>query len=357
MDIELSVNGRRVAAAVEPRLHLADFLRERLHLTGTHLGCEHGVCGACTLLLDGAPARSCITFAAASAGREVRSIEGFESDPVMAALRTAFSAEHALQCGFCTPGMLVTAWDIVRRRPGADEAAIRLELAGNLCRCTGYSGIVRAIRLVLDRHLENVPQAPAPLPVVSVPDLPLWAPAVATPDRPAGDGLRQTLKLAVALDALWAALRDPALVASCVPGARLTLNDANHIEGEMVVALGPVQARFAGGANITYGDHTGTVTGQGQDRLSGTRLSATAAFHVAADKAGSVLVLDITYSLRGPLSQLARAPVVRAFADEIAGMVARNLQARLTGGAVPPARRLGGLRLALRVLWARLRRR
>jgi carbon-monoxide dehydrogenase small subunit len=148
-NIALTVNGQHVEAAVEPRTHLADFLREHLHLTGTNLGCEHGVCGACTIEIDGAPARSCITYAVACDGATVRSIEGFDDDPVMAQLRDAFTAEHALQCGYCTPGMLMTARDIVTRLPDADEARIRKELSGNLCRCTGYVGIVRAIQRAL----------------------------------------------------------------------------------------------------------------------------------------------------------------------------------------------------------------
>ncbi|MEE8533828.1 MAG: (2Fe-2S)-binding protein [Alphaproteobacteria bacterium] len=148
--VTLSVNGEPVTATVEPRTHLADFLREQRLLTGTHLGCEHGVCGACTILIDGAPARSCIALAVACDGAEVRTIEGLDDDPLMAELRRAFSQEHALQCGYCTPGMLITARDIVERLPGIDDARLRLELGGNLCRCTGYVGIVNAIRRVLD---------------------------------------------------------------------------------------------------------------------------------------------------------------------------------------------------------------
>jgi aerobic carbon-monoxide dehydrogenase small subunit len=150
--VSLTLNGQRVTAAVEPRTHLADFVREARLLTGTHLGCEHGVCGACTVMLDGAPARSCLAFTVACAGREVRTIEGFADDPLMAELRQAFNEEHALQCGFCTPGMLISAHDLVRRLPDADDAAIRHEMSGNLCRCTGYVGIVRAIRKVLARR-------------------------------------------------------------------------------------------------------------------------------------------------------------------------------------------------------------
>ena len=147
--ISLDVIGCLVEASVEPRQSLADFLRENLALTGTHLGCEHGICGACTVFINGVPARSCIARAVSCEGDEIKTIEGFVDDPWMEAIREKFSSEHALQCGFCTPGMLVTAYDITKRIPDADEARIRVELAGNLCRCTGYKGIVNAIKGVL----------------------------------------------------------------------------------------------------------------------------------------------------------------------------------------------------------------
>jgi carbon-monoxide dehydrogenase small subunit len=147
--LSLTVNGETVAVEAEPRDQLADILRGRLMLTGTHLGCEQGVCGACTVEIDGAPARSCITHAGSCDGASVRTIEGFSDDAVMAALREAFSQEHALQCGYCTPGMLIAARDIVLRLPQADEKRVREELSGNLCRCTGYRGIVRAVLRVL----------------------------------------------------------------------------------------------------------------------------------------------------------------------------------------------------------------
>jgi carbon-monoxide dehydrogenase small subunit len=143
--IRLRVNGKPVADDVPARLSLADFLRERRNLTGTHLGCEHGVCGACTILIDGEPARSCLTFAVACDEREVRTIEGFDDDPVMTALRDAFHQHHGLQCGFCTPAMLITARDIITRNRAGSHQDIRKELAGNICRCTGYTNIVTAI--------------------------------------------------------------------------------------------------------------------------------------------------------------------------------------------------------------------
>jgi carbon-monoxide dehydrogenase small subunit len=151
-ELTLKINGEEVTANLEPRLSLADFIRDHRRLTGTHLGCEHGVCGACTVLMDGEPVRSCITFAVVADGTEITTIEGFDDDDPMALLRQAFHENHALQCGYCTPGMLVAARDIVTRLPNADEARVRLELAGNLCRCTGYVGIVNAILSVLEQR-------------------------------------------------------------------------------------------------------------------------------------------------------------------------------------------------------------
>jgi aerobic-type carbon monoxide dehydrogenase small subunit (CoxS/CutS family) len=151
MRIDMKVNGEAVAAEVEDRMTLADFLRDRLDLTGTHLGCEHGVCGACTVLVDDEPVRACIMLAAAVAGKEVRTIEGFEEDRTMEVIRECFSEAHALQCGYCTPGMVITVRDLLQRGRCADADQIRTELAGNLCRCTGYAGIVKATELARDR--------------------------------------------------------------------------------------------------------------------------------------------------------------------------------------------------------------
>jgi aerobic carbon-monoxide dehydrogenase small subunit len=143
--IRATINGNTVAEDVPPRVSLADFLRERRNLTGTHLGCEHGACGACTVLVDAQPARSCLMLAVACDGREIETIEGFAGDRVLAALRRNFHRHHALQCGFCTPAMLITARDLILRRRAGSEREIRDGLAGNICRCTGYTNIVAAI--------------------------------------------------------------------------------------------------------------------------------------------------------------------------------------------------------------------
>jgi len=151
MKISLILNGTLVSGQAEPRTSLADFIREDQRLTGTHVGCEHGVCGACTVLIDNRPMRSCLMLAVSAEGRDVRTVEGYDDDETMAAIRRSFRECHALQCGFCTPGMLATAYDIVKRLPGADRRRIRSELNGNLCRCTGYIGIIDAIERTLDR--------------------------------------------------------------------------------------------------------------------------------------------------------------------------------------------------------------
>ncbi|WP_137389250.1 (2Fe-2S)-binding protein [Rhodoligotrophos defluvii] len=143
--ITLTVNGKSTSAEVEPRVHLGDFLRHQLNLTGTHIGCEHGVCGACTVLVNGDAVRSCLMLAVQADGAEVVTVEGLAAeDGTLTPLQEAFRKHHALQCGFCTPGFLITLTQLLRDRPDIEEEELRRELSGNLCRCTGYSGIVKA---------------------------------------------------------------------------------------------------------------------------------------------------------------------------------------------------------------------
>jgi carbon-monoxide dehydrogenase small subunit len=140
----VTVNGKSHARVVESRLTLADFLRHELGLTGTHLGCEHGVCGACTVLVDGRTARACLMFAVQANGCEVTTVEGLTPDEGLSVLQQAFMDNHGLQCGFCTPGMLITLTELLRDNPDPTEYEVRDALTGNLCRCTGYAGIVKA---------------------------------------------------------------------------------------------------------------------------------------------------------------------------------------------------------------------
>jgi carbon-monoxide dehydrogenase small subunit len=150
-DITVTVNGTAYAVSVEPRLLLADFLRHTLGLTGTHVGCEHGVCGACTVLVDGDSARACLMLAVQADGRKVETVESLGRIGQMNPLQQSFHEHHALQCGFCTPGMLMTATDLLRKYPLASDDDIRKGISGNLCRCTGYEHIVKAIRAVVGK--------------------------------------------------------------------------------------------------------------------------------------------------------------------------------------------------------------
>ena len=143
--ISLTVNGTEQNAKAEPRMSLADFLRERLGLTGTHIGCEHGVCGACTVICDGMAVRSCLMFAVQAEKKEIKTIEGLADGDTMHPLQTLFSEQRALQCGFCTPGMLMTAIDLVDNNPSITPPEIKTGMSAVLCRCTGYEGILKAV--------------------------------------------------------------------------------------------------------------------------------------------------------------------------------------------------------------------
>jgi len=373
--IALTVNGRPVAADVSPRTHLADFLREDLLLTGTHIGCEHGVCGACTLLIDGQPARSCITFAAACDGAAVTTLEGLEDDPVVARLRTAFSANHALQCGYCTPGMLATARDIVTRLPTADEPRIREELSGNLCRCTGYAGIVAAIAEVLAEGAPATAASPPPAIIATIagPVLPKAAtkpataagrsgsaePAGTTVDSDGRTTLTRSTSVAADPAAVWSVLRDPVRVAECLPGASLDgPPEGDRVSGRFAVSVGPMRAGFAGTAMLALDDaaRRGRVEGQGTDKATRSKADGTVAFSVSdGPNGGAILETSVTYALSGPLAQFSRGAIVAAVADDLLGRFARNLALAAAGGKVERRDSVGGLGLLLSALWARLR--
>jgi len=151
-EITLTVNGKRLTISVEPRLLLSDFLRHELRLTGTHVGCEHGVCGACTILFDGEPIRACLTFAVQADGHQIMTVEGLSNDPqTLHPLQQAFWESHGLQCGFCTPGILMTVLSFLEENPNPNEEEIRAAISGNLCRCTGYQFIVDAVKLAAEK--------------------------------------------------------------------------------------------------------------------------------------------------------------------------------------------------------------
>jgi carbon-monoxide dehydrogenase small subunit len=364
--LTIVVNGSEVEAEIEPRTHLADFLRDQQFLTGTHIGCEHGVCGACTVLIDGSPARSCITYAAACEGAAVITIEGLKDDRVMAELREEFSRQHALQCGYCTPGMLITARDIVTRLPDPSESRIRTELSGNLCRCTGYVGIVEAVKTVAASQVVRAHRAPVrrglgpvgahpPIatqaaPIMSVP------PAVSRPLGPAladGDGalteaqwaavagqgieLHQSFNVPFPRFNVWRFFEDLERVATCMPGARLTKQPApDRAEGEVQVKLGPIIGVFTGYLEVDRDEanYRGVARAAGRDARSASAARCIIAYELNADGDGATLVgISSKLLLSGPLAQFSRSGLVRDIADQLMQTFARNLEARLSGAA------------------------
>jgi aerobic carbon-monoxide dehydrogenase small subunit len=357
--IRLTLNGREVSADVEPRLHLADFVRERCNLTATHLRCEQGACGACTVLVDGQPARSCITYAVMCDGAAVETLEGID-DPVMAALRRAFSQEHGLQCGYCTPGMMVTARDIVLRLPNADQARIRAELNGNLCRCTGYVGIVRAISRVLEEcrrgEISGVKFVHGPLGPVGArrtgsPAIGMAADAKSSitplPEESGAETvfglagrepnieIQHSFAIARPSEEVWTFFGDIERVVTCLPGASLTAPPAgNQIDGRMSVKFGPITANFTGRARIEHDDarRRGIIKGAGRDRAGGSRAAGEAEYTVeAADDGTTRVALTIRALLLGPLAQFGRSAIVEDVVARFTEAFAHNLERRLSG--------------------------
>jgi aerobic carbon-monoxide dehydrogenase small subunit len=352
MPIALNVNGRKVQALVEPRTHLADFLREHCRLTGTHLGCEHGVCGACTVLIDDKPARSCITYAVQCDGSAVQTIEGFDNDSIMQELRAAFSREHGLQCGFCTSGMLIAARDIVQRLPNADAQRIRVELSGNLCRCTGYLGIINAVESVIaargSQPVASAPTVPPPATPLQafVPAAKAGAPPIAAPApvpeeaRTGWTRFEESFVVARSPATVWAIFADIPAVVACLDGAGLTEHDANTAKGKMTIKLGPIQAGFSGSAVIERDDRAlrGIIRGAGSDKGTGSRTKGEIVYRLTPEAEGQQTRVSVTveYSLQGALAQFSRSGLVQELGRRLVSDFAANLNARLAGAQTAP---------------------
>jgi carbon-monoxide dehydrogenase small subunit len=360
LEVELVVNGKSVREHVPPRIHLADLLRERLRLTGTHLRCEQGVCGACTVLVDGEPIRSCITYAALCDGSRVTTVEGLDNDPITVELREAFSSEHGLQCGFCTPGMLVTARDIVLRFPDADESRIRLELSGNLCRCTGYAGIVRAIKSVIEAKSVSpearIPRTRPLAPVGSKVATETAHVALASVETPKpetvqqGQGpvtfglegktpnvrMAQTFVVKKPIDEVWGIFEDIPFVAACLPGARLDSDVVDDIvAGSFSAKLGPITAVFSGKAKIQRDEETrsGSILGGGQDARAGSRASGEVDYKLVPNGQETRVELEIRALVGGALAQFGRSGIMDNLAKRIIQTFSENLERKLSGAS------------------------
>jgi carbon-monoxide dehydrogenase small subunit len=358
--VSLAINGETVTATVEPRTLLADFIREHAFLTGTHLGCEHGVCGACTVLLDGVPARSCITYAAACDGADVTTIEGLDEDEIATELRAAFTREHALQCGYCTPGMLVSARDLVLRLPDADERRIRVGLSGNLCRCTGYVGIVRAVQSVIEaRRARNIApvadgvrtvlgpagsgraatarnelrparSVPAPASEGAIPS--------SIPDFTPATVLDQRFTLAHPPAKVFALFDDIAGIASCLPGVSLKSPPRpERVAGTIRVRLGPIAASFEGAARVERDPATlsGRIVGIGTDQRSHSATQGEIRYRLLPLEGGAATAVELSigYTLTGMLAQLGRPGLVRDLAKRLVAEFAANLDRHMSGAS------------------------
>lgn len=390
--IAIEINKRTVSRDVPPRMHLADFVRDEGRQTGTHLGCEHGVCGACTVLLDGQPVRSCITFAVACDQKKVTTVEGYDDDPVMALLRPAFSRHHGLQCGFCTPGMLATARDIVLRFPNADEDLVRVELSGNLCRCTGYMGIVNAVKDVLGQCRDDAVPAVSVLRAaqarvfrdVSVvagggngfrtfkaTDIGKAAAVAEKQEAPAdaagaakgGTSIQGSFKVPYPADAVWHFMADLPAVAGCLPGAELTEHVGDRVKGRVAIKFGPMSASFNGAARLDRNDaaRSAVLKGAGQDSISKSRANGDVSYRmVEIDATTTKVEVDLLYSLQGPLAQFSRSGLVKDFVGRLIQEFGKNVTLRMdptrsSDLPLPPAK-LNAFSLGMSVMWSRIKR-
>ncbi|ADP15796.1 carbon monoxide dehydrogenase small chain [Achromobacter xylosoxidans A8] len=396
VQVTLEVNGKRVSHEAPARMHLGDFLRDQARLTGTHLGCEHGVCGACTVLVDGAPVRSCISFAVACEGRQVTTIEGYDADPVMQRLRAAFTKHHALQCGYCTPGMLATSRDIVLRLPDADESRVRVELSGNLCRCTGYMGIVAAVMSVL-AELRDQPDpavqalraaqaqgrgaAPAvekpvafagftpaaasqPAASAAAAPAPAAAPATAAGKKEGrGSQIDGGFKVPFPAAEVWAFMVDLPALASCLPGASIEEHEGDRVKGKIAIKFGPMSAAFNGAARLERDDAAmqAVFRGAGQDSLSQSRANGDITYRLEALSPTETQVhVNLLYSLQGPLAQFSRSGLVQDFVRRMIADFGNNVTARLrrpaAAGEAPAQASFNPTAMFFSVLWARIKR-
>ncbi|WP_156120226.1 2Fe-2S iron-sulfur cluster-binding protein, partial [Aeromonas finlandensis] len=313
--INLEVNGKPVSVLVEDRTSLADLLRDELNLTGTHLGCEHGICGACTFEINGKPSRSCITLAKNCHNAKIRTIEGYEDDPVTNALRDAFSENHALQCGFCTPGMLASAREIVVLGLNNDEETIRTAMSGNLCRCTGYMGIIKSVRSVLAKRESLIGTIDTEVKKIVPPhtyagELPTFERRIGKLDKQIqstqdhdddNNRIVENIVLSHSIDNVWTLMCNVEQVVNCVPGARLLGQDGDDLKILMEASFGAISASFKGDGCFTFNDsdHTGRFEGRGKDSRSGSGASGALSFKLEPKGDGCILNLVATYEVTG----------------------------------------------------------
>jgi carbon-monoxide dehydrogenase small subunit len=338
----MTVNGSPVRLSVPTRLTLADALRNELGLTGTHLGCEHGVCGMCTVLVDGDAARSCLLFAGQLDGAEIVTVEGLGTPDDQHPLQESFAHHHALQCGFCTPGFLLSAYDLLAHRPDVPAADLPEELSGVLCRCTGYRNILTAVEAVARAHPDGIPPPKNCGPQGTIGRKGLATSGLlAGPQGAGSDGISSvveearvedgevglphgeptfvvavTSELSAPMDDVWSVMNDIDLLARCLPGAELTGHlGEDRYRARARVGLGAIRLSFAGVAQVTERDedrHLLSVRAQGADAGAGQtqaeiQLTAEPADGSGDGGGGTRVRADARVWLTGRIAQFGRA--------------------------------------------------
>jgi carbon-monoxide dehydrogenase small subunit len=382
-DVSLTVNGTDVTLDVEPRLTLVDALRHRLGLTGTHVGCEHGVCGACTVLVDGAAVRSCLMFCVQASGSEVTTVEALGEIDDLHPLQEAFRRHHGLQCGFCTPGFLMSSYELLcdGANGALDETRLREELSGVLCRCTGYSGIVAAVQEVAAAHPDGLPapralgrpitvlQATPPVgerEALSAAALAPSAPAdagapvnVPVPEGEPNETVEVTTEISPSPEETWELLSDFMRMTRCMPGVELdTERGDDTYSGNVSVHLGPMRLSFAGAARVIEREpdrHRLRAVAAGRDVSgSGVQADVTVTADPAGSQNGTALHAEAKLYLSGRAAQFGRSlagDVSRGLFAEFGACVERTL----TTGEEAQPRQLSGLAVAWRLIVARVR--
>jgi xanthine dehydrogenase YagT iron-sulfur-binding subunit len=373
-EVRLTVNGTEIGLDIEPRVTLAEALRTRLGLTGTHLGCEHGVCGACTVLVDGAAVRSCLLFAAQMEGAEVTTVEALGRPDRLHPLQEAFSRRHGLQCGFCTPGFLMSSYELLSDGLDPDDDSIAEALSGVICRCTGYRGIVEAVREVAEAYPDRLPEPGnlgAPLRVIGPRAPAAGAPAAAGPEAagerrpevdlsvPAGHPtavVEVETAISAAPDAAWELLSDFPRASRCLPGVQLNeVLGPDTFGGHARLHMGPLRLAFDGAARVIERDDAAralrAVAAGSDGRGGGVRADLRFRAEPTAST-GCVIRAEARLFLSGPAAKFGRA-LVSDVSRQLFEEFGRCVERTLAGGEAVQGTPLRGGALARRAALAR----
>ncbi|MPV35490.1 xanthine dehydrogenase family Fe-S subunit [Georgenia subflava] len=338
--VSFTVNGRPASVDVAPRVTLSDALRDHLGLTGTHIGCEHGVCGMCTVMVDGDAARACLLLACQLEGSEIMTVEGLGKADDLHPLQESFGRHHALQCGFCTPGMLMSAYDLLDHEPGVAAEELPEKMSGVLCRCTGYRNIMDAVAEVAEANPDGVPPprncaSAALLPRASVggrasaggetvADAEQGVAEIRMPQTEPTVAIEVDDDVAAGADAVWDVMDDTERLARCLPGAELMADFGDdRYKGRIRVALGPVKLAFVGDIHVVERDpatRTIRALAQAQDAGGGS-VQADVLLSVEPQGSGSVIHAQAGLHMTGRIAQFGRS---------LAGDVSRDMFKQFT---------------------------